>query len=256
MVDQSTLNNIKNNLGLGDVAYSPTISSTNDTALEWIEAGCPNYSLIFADRQTKGKGRSGRTWYTLPQSALAFSFIITQPQQEISLLSGVAALAVHDAISRLIINDVAIKWPNDILVQNRKVCGVLLESQWSGSQLLGIVLGIGVNISSGSLNFSEEVRYPAAYLEMFTDSQVSRSALLKEIITRLIRWDKEAKPKEVIQTWNQRLAFMGEKVIAVRNEATSQAGTLLGVSSDGNILLELENGQTIEYTANEIQITV
>ena len=256
MLDQLTLDTLQVELNLGRVEYFPSIPSTNDTALEWISFGCPNYSVVVADNQTKGKGRSGRTWYTLPDAALAFSFIITEPTQKINLLAGVAALAVYDAVSNIISEDVEIKWPNDILIQKKKVCGILVESQWSGSQIQGIVLGIGLNITSKSLNFAEPVRYPASYLERFAKKPIRRDQLLKDILNNLITWDRARTKEDVIATWNQRLAFLGEQIIAVRNESNSINGKLEGVSTEGNILIEFPTGEVVEYTANEIQVMI
>ena len=127
MLNETSIASLQANLGLGEAAFYPSLPSTNDTAREWLERGCPNFSLIAADEQTKGKGRAGRTWYTLPGSALAFSFILTETQQPPSLLTGIAALAVHDAISDLIDARVEIKWPNDILVEVMKTLAKYLS---------------------------------------------------------------------------------------------------------------------------------
>ncbi|MEJ2488028.1 MAG: biotin--[acetyl-CoA-carboxylase] ligase [Anaerolineales bacterium] len=256
MLDQLTLNTLKDELNLGRAEYFPSIPSTNDTALEWISLGCPNYSVVVADKQTKGKGRSGRTWYTLPDSGLAFSFIITEPTQKINLLAGVAALAVYDAVSKFVSADVEIKWPNDILIQKKKVCGILVESQWAGNQVQGIVLGIGINITSKSLNFEEKIRYPASFLERFAKEIIRRDDLFKDILANLIFWDKERTSQEVISAWNQRLAFLGEQITAVRNENNSITGKLLAISDEGNILIKLHSGEVLEYTANEIQVNI
>ncbi len=254
MLDQNTLTSLQADLNLGEVAFYPSLPSTNDTAREWLERGCPNYSLITADEQTKGKGRTGRTWYTLPGSALALSFILTDIQQSPSLLIGVAALAVYDTLSSLTSSQIEIKWPNDILIEGLKVCGILVESQWSGDQLMGVIVGIGMNVSSGSLAFNEQVRYPAAYLEQFTDRPVSRAALLKSIITRITAWEKEPDPTTIVSEWNRRLAFRGQKVTAIRSEHASLEGVLTGIDQSGDVILVLPGNQAVHYSANEIQI--
>ena len=254
MLDQNALASLQADLGLGEVAFYPSIPSTNDFAREWLERGCPNYSLVTADEQTKGKGRSGRTWYTLPGSALALSFILTEIRQSPSLLIGVAALAVYDAISSLTSRQIEIKWPNDVLIEGKKVCGILVESQWSGDRLLGVIVGIGVNISAGSLSFNEEVRYPAAYLEQFTDRPVSREVLLKSIITRMIAWQEEPDPTSIVSEWNRRLAFRGQTVTAIRSERSSLEGILTGIDQNGDLILVLADNQAVHYSANEIQV--
>ena len=252
MLDQNTLASLQAELSLGEVAFYPSLPSTNDTARAWLARGCPNYSLVTADEQTKGKGRSGRTWYTLPASALALSFILTDIHLTPSLLIGVAALAVYDALSSLVDSQIEIKWPNDVLVERKKVCGILVESQWSGDRLLGIILGIGVNVSAGSLAFDEQVRYPAAYLEQFTNHPISRATLLRSIITRIIAWEKETDPSNIVSQWNQRLAFRGQTVTAIRSEQASLEGVLTGIDQNGDLILVLPDNQAVHYSANEI----
>jgi BirA family biotin operon repressor/biotin-[acetyl-CoA-carboxylase] ligase len=254
MLDQNTLTSLRAELSLGEVAFFSSLPSTNDTAREWLARGCENYSLVTADEQTKGKGRSGRTWYTLPGTALAFSFILTETRHPPNLLTGVAALAVHDALSGLVDRNVEIKWPNDILIEGKKAAGILVESQWTGDQLLGIIIGIGVNISSGSLAFSEPVRFPAVYLENFTAQPVSQAALLRAIITRIIAWERESDPGTIVSEWNKRLAFRGETVTAVRSEKASIDGILTGIDHNGDLILVLPDTQVVHYSANEIQI--
>ena len=254
MLNETSIASLQANLGLGEAAFYPSLPSTNDTAREWLERGCPNFSLIAADEQTKGKGRAGRTWYTLPGSALAFSFILTETQQPPSLLTGIAALAVHDAISDLIDARVEIKWPNDILVEGKKVCGILVESQWAGSELLGIVIGIGINVTKGSLGFDEQVRFPAACLEQFTELPVSREALLSEILRRIIAREREPDPGSTISEWNLRLAFRGQPVTAFRSDQASVDGILAGIDQNGDLILALPDNQVIHYSANEIHI--
>jgi len=254
MLDQNFLTSLQAELNLGEVAFYPSLPSTNDTAREWLARGCPNLSLITADEQTRGKGRSGRTWYTLPGSALALSFILTETRQPSSLITGIAALAVHDALSGLLEGQIEIKWPNDILIDGKKACGILVESEWSGDQLIGIILGIGVNIAAGSLAFGEQVRYPAAYLEQFTTQPVSRAVLLREIITRIIAWERESDPGAIVSEWNKRLAFRGETITAVRSEQASLEGVLAGIDHQGDLILVLPDSQVIHYSANEIHI--
>src|SRR5512147_2731704 len=121
-------------LPLGDVRYFDSIGSTNNEALAWAAGGARDMSLVIADEQMAGRGRLDRKWYTPKGTALAFSLILRPTAEEKPFLTrivGLAALAVADALrTRGLV--VLIKWPNDVLLEGRKVAGILVESVWSG----------------------------------------------------------------------------------------------------------------------------
>jgi len=128
---------------LGAIRYFDSITSTNDEAANWIKTDAPDVALVVADEQTAGRGRSGRKWHTPAGSALAFSLVLRSEEQINQLLkyqntarlNGLGALAVCQALQNKYELTAQIKWPNDILVQGKKVSGVLAEAHWIGNKL-------------------------------------------------------------------------------------------------------------------------
>ena len=143
-------------LPLGELFLYQEVGSTNSAAENHIKTGAPAFSLILADTQTAGRGRHGRTWETRAGKALAFSWILyPEPglltPETLGKLSGLGALAVAETLIEGYQLEAEIKWPNDVLVEGKKVCGVLVDVHWAGNQLKDVVLGIGINVSRGSV---------------------------------------------------------------------------------------------------------
>src|SRR5690349_17443375 len=154
-------------LALGEIKYFDSIGSTNDEALAWAAADAPDLSLIIADEQTAGRGRLDRKWFTPRETALAFSLVFRPTEEEKPFLSrvvGLAALAVAQTLQKLGLA-AQIKWPNDVLIAGRKVCGILIESVWSGEDVDCVVIGIGVNVLQGSVPPGESLLFPSTSLE-------------------------------------------------------------------------------------------
>ena len=253
MLNQQFLEQLQSEFHLGKVHFAPTLSSTNDLASDWLHAGCPDFSLIVANEQTKGKGRSGRRWYTNPESALAFSLIITNLKLPTNLYNGLTSTSLVQALSVFTRESIQIKWPNDILIGGKKVCGILIESSWSGDQMNGIILGIGVNIFEDSLNIQEELRFPASYLKRHSNASFDRGIILRQIIRHLVDFHGPELQDEILQSWNQHLAYKNLQVQALRHEGDLISGKLLGVSKKGLLEIQLPDSSIVEYNANEIQ---
>ena len=147
-MNQQGLETTLSNLNLSAIRYFDSIGSTNDEALTWASQGAEDLSLVVADEQTQGRGRLDRPWFTPPQTALAFSLILRLTQNETiypTRMVGLAALALADALQILSL-DPQIKWPNDILLNEKKNAGILIESAWSGNDVDSMIIGMGVNI--------------------------------------------------------------------------------------------------------------
>ena len=139
-------------LPLGDVRYFDTIGSTNDEALAWAANDTPDLSVVIADEQTAGRGRLNWKWFTPKGTALAFSIVLRPTAKErphLTRIVGLAALAAAKPLRERGL-DARIKWPNDILIHNRKVCGILIVSVWSGEDVDCVVIGVGINVLEGN----------------------------------------------------------------------------------------------------------
>jgi BirA family biotin operon repressor/biotin-[acetyl-CoA-carboxylase] ligase len=233
-----------------------TIGSTNDDAALWAASGAPDGALVAADRQVGGRGRLGRTWITRPGGALAFSLILRLSSAEqplLTLFSPLGAMAVADALETLGLRP-EVKWPNDVLLDRRKVCGILAEATWLGDDLQALVVGIGVNIAPSSVPPSEDLLYPAACVEEFLDKPLDRFDLLGRILTAFFARRAQIGQPVFLADWETRLAFKGETVILHPPGETAIRGTLLGIDAQGSLRLWDENSTERIVTAGDLTL--
>lgn len=265
-MDQASLGRLLAGLPLGAVRYFSSVTSTNDLAARWAQAGAPDLSMVVADEQTAGRGRMDRRWITPQGAALAFSLILKKSAeaQEVDLdmpthvvrFTALGALAVCDALNQALppMLPSQIKWPNDVLAQRKKLAGVLVEVQWNGNRLASIILGIGINVAPASVPPSEELRFPATCVEDVVETKVDRWGLLRAVLERLLYWRQRLDSPEFIQNWNMRLAFRGEWVhLAIQDRPPLEA-QVLGLSPDGSLRARLRSGEVINLRMGEIYL--
>jgi BirA family transcriptional regulator, biotin operon repressor / biotin---[acetyl-CoA-carboxylase] ligase len=228
---------------LGGLRVFQRIGSTNDAALAWAREAGPDQALVVADEQTAGRGRSGRVWHTPPDKALAFSLLLRPTMEEASQasrLAGLGCLAVTDALGELGLS-AAIKWPNDVLLNGRKVAGVLAESIWNGESLHAAVLGIGINVLLGSTPTSGTL-FPATTIEAEMGTAPDRIKLLRACVSALLMWRGELSSDRFWVVWQDRLAYIGEMVVLTAGRQERQEAQLVGLESDGSLLLRTADG--------------
>ena len=176
---------LENTLFSGKVHFLPKTGSTNTLAMQAATAGVEEGTVIFADQQTAGRGRNGHNWHSEPATAVLASIVLRPkilPMQSLwlSLMTGVA---VHEAILRTCGISCDLRWPNDLLIDGKKVCGILTEISADAEQLRFAVIGIGINVNQPS--FSSEIASLATSLQMETGKQWSRTELLIALLKRL-----------------------------------------------------------------------
>lgn len=255
-MDEKTLQAALRELPLGGLRYFPSIGSTNDEALAWAAAGAANLSLVVADEQTTGRGRAGRKWFTPPGSALAFSLILRPAEDERPHLTrtvGLAALALSDSL-RTHSLEAQIKWPNDILIAGQKAAGILVESVWNGEDVDCAVIGMGINISKGSVPPPEELNFPATSLEENLGVLIDREQLLRDVLAALIEWRPRLGSDEFLAAWEARLAFRGQQIqIQAEGEATV-SGELLGLAPDGSLRVREKSGNAAIIRFGDVRL--
>lgn len=238
-------------------AFFESIGSTNDVVAEWARDGVMRFSIAAADEQTSGRGRSGRLWFTPPGSALAFSLLLDlAPSFDKTLLgraSGLGALAVSGALEGLGLRP-EIKWPNDVLLDGKKVAGILPEAHWAGEHLQVLILGIGVNVSSDSVPPASEVSFPAASLEDFLRKKIDPGELLRAILESLVVWKTRMSEPDFIDAWQAKLAYMGNSVQLENADGPAVLAVVEGLADDGSLKMRMENGELRTFQAGEIQL--
>ena len=250
-MNQKKLEETLHGLPMGDIIFYEIVGSTNDLGSDFAKQGAPDLTLIVANQQTKGRGRSGRTWFTPPDSALAFSLLLKPTNsiviENLSLISGLGALAVCDSLDTMDNIQAEIKWPNDVLIGGKKVCGVLVETNWLGNDLEAVILGIGINTATDSVPSSTQLNFPATSVEDFTQFPVDRLLLLKEVITKVIFWKEKIQNPEFISSWERRLAYKDTEVQIISKGSIVHKGRIKGLDKilvsygKGDIKKQLES---------------
>ncbi len=254
--DEARLREQLQGLPLAEVRFSPETGSTNDDAQHWLETGAADSSLIVTDCQNAGRGRLNRRWNTQPDAALAFSLIFhpTSTEMEgLALFSPLAGLAVSDGLAACCGLKAEIKWPNDVLLQRRKVCGVLAETSWQANRLAGVVLGIGVNVARSAVPPADQLLFPAISVEEAVGHPIDRWKLLSAILASIFSWRKKLASPEFFHSWENRLAFKGEDVL-VQMPDGSLEGILTGIDPQGGLVLRTAAGKQEVITVGDVHL--
>jgi BirA family biotin operon repressor/biotin-[acetyl-CoA-carboxylase] ligase len=211
--------------------------STNERAKALAAAGAPDGTLVTADEQTAGRGRQGREWTAPPGSAVLMSLILRDLDERHELLPLAAAVAVCEAIPV----EAAIKWPNDVWIERRKVAGILIEGR---PQEGWAVLGLGVNVTTHE--FPPELAETATSLRL-AGVEASRDRVLDDLVRSLTDWLR-APRDEVLAAWRARDALKGERV-----SWSSGSGTADGIDESGALLVQTDHGP-LTLDAGEVHL--
>jgi BirA family biotin operon repressor/biotin-[acetyl-CoA-carboxylase] ligase len=245
-------------LPLEKSAFFASVGSTNDVVAEWARGGARGLCIAAADEQTRGRGRGGRRWFTPAGSALAFSLLLDLAAgfdpATLGRVSGLGALAVCEALEDLYRLNPQIKWPNDVLLAGKKVCGVLPEAHWSGERLQALILGIGINVASNSAPPQETLNFPATCIENVLGKEVSAADLLRAVLQRLLARKDSLNTPPFLTAWQTRLAYIGEQVAIEGGDGQSLEAELVGLTGDGGLKLKLPNQEVRVFQAGEIQV--
>lgn len=178
-----------NLIGCREWRFLPESSSTNTEALLWAAEGACEGSVVYAEHQTKGRGRKGHGWHSLPRG-LQFSVILRPSSHGESheLLTPLGVVAVAEAIRDTTGLEAKVKEPNDVLVNGHKISGVLVETGFRGGEADWVVLGIGCNVNAVMDDFPHEIRGSAGSLLLEASRTVARAPLFATILERLEYW--------------------------------------------------------------------
>ncbi len=255
-MDEGSLRGALAGLPIPAFYYFDTIGSTNDFLQSLAEQGAGDGTLVVADEQTQGRGRLERHWVTAAGAGLAFSLLLRPSPAEASQLGLLAPLwgvAVCKVLRDRYQLQAEIKWPNDVLVGLRKACGILVEAHWLGSELQGVVAGIGVNVAPSSVPPESTLLFPATCVESELGRPVKREELLAAILEAFLSERPRLGSDEFFETWQRWLAFKGEQV-QVLGPAEAQAGKVLGISRTGSLRLQARDGTVNEVAVGDVSL--
>jgi BirA family biotin operon repressor/biotin-[acetyl-CoA-carboxylase] ligase len=240
-----------------EVLYYPCIDSTNNRAME-IGTEMPEGTVIVADYQEHGRGRFGRRWVSPKGVNLYFTVILKPlfPPRDASIITLMTAVAVAQAISKDTNLNACIKWPNDIIVQGRKVGGILTEMKSNMDSIEFVAVGIGVNVNMPVNMLPEDIRQVSGSLSMFSGRSINRvklmGAIMKEIeywYSLLLRGERDV----LLEQWRQMDITTGRSVEVKMYEKVI-SGTAVGVNEKGELLLRLGSGIIKEISAGEVTL--
>lgn len=227
------------------VHYYPEVASTMDTAMTLARGGCPEFTVVAADRQTKGRGRLQRVWQSAP-GGLYFTMVV-RPKINLSaspLINLAAAVDLADTVHALYGIPAQLKWPNDLLVQERKLAGILSQMAAEPDRIEFVNVGIGINVHNDTRN----VVPPAVSVSEIAGAGVSRARILKSFWERFERRMAAGDLHNVVAQWKQRGLTLGRQV-RVQTLTETWEGLAIDLDETGGLVLQFPNGQrkTIVY---------
>ena len=230
------------------------VGSTMDLAREAAQAGAPDGLVIVADEQTAGRGRLNRQWVAPPGSSLLTTTLL-RPRPDIApKLTIIAALAVCEAIEEVTGLAVRLKWPNDALINGKKVCGILIEADSDGTaDNLVAMVGIGLNVNFDPANLTEAV-FPPTTLSHELGRDVDRLSLLRALLRSLDRLLAAAERGEPVhEQWQQRLDTIGKLVrVTVGNDVVE--GLAEGIGPNGELLVRKGDKSVVTILAGDVTL--
>ncbi len=238
---------------IGRKIYSyESTDSTNDVAHRLAQSGSPEGTVVFSESQSKGRGRMGRHWVSPKGKGIYFSFILrpdVSPAEapKITLMS---AVAVALAIRKITHLGALIKWPNDILINDRKAVGILTEMSAEVNTVRYIVLGIGINVNTSRSDLPKE----ATSLKAEAGEEVPRVELAQEVLRELDRQYRifnDKGFKKIIDEWKGLSHTLGEEV-KIACHGRKIEGTAADLDSSGALVVRLDNGFTEHVTAGDV----
>lgn len=237
--------------------YFDTTGSTNEDAKQKLAEGNPDGTLVVADMQTKGRGRRGRSWNS-PKGDSIYMSLALKPAflpDKASMVTLVMALSVTKAIRKITAAAAMIKWPNDIVVNGKKVCGILAEMNMDKNEIASVVIGVGINVNGRE--FPEEIKETATSLFIETAGEISRAQLIVEILKQFETEYEKFLAKEdlslLLAEYNSFLINRDKKV-KILDPKKEWEGTAKGINEKGELLVEADQGQLVEVYAGEVSV--
>ena len=239
------------------IHYFNTLDSTNSKAYQLALNGAEEGEVVVAESQEKGRGRLGRQWFSPPFLNLYLSVILRPkiPPHQASLITLMAAIATADAIQKFSGFLPLIKWPNDILLRNRKVAGLLNEINSEMDRIHFVILGIGINLNMDEKMFSKEIRTVATSLKREMRQTISRKAFLQSLLQELEKWYTifmKQGSAFILKAWRDRAHLKGRRV-KVTSFGETLSGIAVDVDSDGALILETADGKRKRVVAGDIE---
>jgi len=240
-------------IGRKILVYNRT-SSTNDVAAEYAKNKKNDGLVIFAEEQTAGRGRAGTKWHSGRTDSILCSIVLTDCKCNAELLSLTCAVAVADGLGKIGGTEAKIKWPNDIILNGKKVAGILLESKIDNDGNTYII-GIGINCHQRQDSFPAELQPIATSIDIESHSIADRISLAKRLLTSLDHWLEvaEKNSNKVTDQWRKLSIQLGHRVTLLF-DGTKFTGNCIGIDPEKGLILQLDTGSPRFFDAAHTSI--
>jgi BirA family biotin operon repressor/biotin-[acetyl-CoA-carboxylase] ligase len=241
-----------------DIQVFEQTTSTNDVAEKLARDGVKEGAVVFAESQTKGRGRLGRKWMSPTRKGLWFSVLLRpnlQPQ-ETTQLTVISATALRRAVKTITGLTADIKWPNDLLLGGKKAAGILTEMSAELDRVRHVILGIGVDVNQDTAEFPPELRKIATSLKLEAGAEISRAELAVEILRELDRdyaRIRAGKFSEIADEWEEACVTIG-KDVAVHVGERRFRGHAESLDDDGALLIRTEHGHLERVIGGDVML--
>jgi len=235
------------------VIHFTSLDSTMEAARREALWGAPAGTVVLADEQTAGRGRLKRTWLS-PRGGLTLSIILRPNVEYLPYLIMISSLAVVRSVENVTGLFTQIKWPNDILIKDKKICGILIENDIRKNSLVFSIIGIGINVNIHMQDFPD-ISSIATSLSDQTGNIVSRLDILQHLLVEMERLYRHLPEKDqIIQEWKNRLVTLGQNVQVTQGDHIYY-GLAESVSGDGSLLLRTADGDLIKIVAGDVSLS-
>jgi BirA family transcriptional regulator, biotin operon repressor / biotin---[acetyl-CoA-carboxylase] ligase len=235
-----------------NILYYPSVTSTNDIARQQAIEKAPEGTAVIADQQTTGRGRLKRAWVS-PQGNIAVTVVLYPARKNLHFLTMLASLAVRYSIEKTTKLKCQLKWPNDVLINNKKVCGILLESQANADSVDYAVIGIGINVNMKLADYPE-ITSIATSLTNEAGREISRLDLLRNLFIEMEKLYLRLQAGEsLLSEWRDNLITLGKNVRVRSNEDVFE-GIAESVAEDGSLLLRCPDGNLMKFMAGDVTL--
>ena len=232
--------------------YRARVSSTMETAREQVLLGAPNGLVVVAGVQERGQGRFDRNWIS-PEGGVYLSIILYPPQPVLGFLTILASLAALDSIEEVSGIKANIKWPNDVLIGGKKVCGILAVSGQSSFKGTYAIVGIGINLGFDAKEYPE-IGETGIGLNAASGKEISRKDLVCSLLNNFEkRYARMTAGESQLGEWSEALVTLGQTV-TVKTPAETLHGLAESVDAEGRLILRLENGEHKIIPAGDVTL--
>lgn len=252
------IENISNPELNNQIIFYDVIDSTNKKAKELAAEGAVHGTLVVANEQTDGRGRYGRSFESPKNTGIYMSLII-RPQEltynDPTIVTAYAAVVVSNVIEELTGKKIGIKWVNDLFYNEKKVCGILTEAvtDFESGQIEWIVLGIGLNISTSDIVFSEEVKQKAGSIFKENEISVNRNKLVATLLEELLTVHKKLSVTDLMTEYKVKSIVLNKNVMIQQGQESYRV-KVIDIDDQGQLIIETESGKKKSFSSGEIRI--